>query len=178
MTLARAQEILNTPKERAENLMIVDLIRHDLHRLLGKVDVEKLMVVEEYKTVYQLVSVISGTLPEDKLETGITGFDVLARSIPPGSMTGAPKKRSVQILQQLEGDDRERGVYSGVAGYWSVCGAGDWSVVIRSAYRYDDEGEGEWWVGAGGAVTALSTPQGEWEEMCVKAESTVGAFSS
>lgn len=173
MTLAAASRILRTPKETAENLMIVDLIRHDLHRLAGdSVAVRKLMVVEEYAHVYQLVSVIEGRLP-----SAMTGFDVLATSLPPGSMTGAPKKRSVQLLQGIEG--RERKLYSGVVGYWSVCGAGDWSVVIRSAIRVDAEEEEEcdvWRIGAGGAITALSVPGEEWEEMVVKAESALGAF--
>lgn len=178
-TLASATEILNTPKERAENLMILDLIRHDLYRILGpgNVHVEKLMGVEEYKSVYQLVSVINGVIVNASASTApLTGIDVLASSLPPGSMTGAPKKRSVEILQELESGMEPRGVYSGVMGYMSVCGAGDWNVVIRSAWRYDDEGEGDWWVGAGGAVTALSMPVGEWEEMCVKLESTVPVF--
>lgn len=170
-TYASASRLLNVPKERAENLMIVDLIRHDLHRLATDVSVKKLMVTEEYASVYQLVSVITGTVdPQD----GMTGFDVLARSLPPGSMTGAPKKRSVEILQEIE--ETERGVYSGVLGYWSACGAGDWNVIIRSAFRYDDEfvttedgSEKEVWrIGAGGAITALSGPKEEWEEMEVK----------
>ncbi|KAG0127966.1 ADC synthase [Tuber indicum] len=178
-TYSSASLQLNTPKERAENLMIVDLIRHDLHRLATNVSVEKLMVVEEYASVYQLVSVITGSVePRDNM----TGFDVLARSLPPGSMTGAPKKRSVEILQEIE--ETERGVYSGVLGYWSVCGAGDWNVIIRSAFRYDDEvvttedgGEKEVWrIGAGGAVTALSGPREEWEEMEVKLDSALRAF--
>jgi len=175
MTRQRAEQMLNTPKERAENLMILDLIRHDLHRILGagNVTVPLLMSVEEYASVYQLVSVIEGVIPSSSL----TGLDILAASLPPGSMTGAPKKRSVEILQTLEADDEERGVYSGVLGYLSVCGAGDWNVIIRSAYQYDDDGdEGQWWLGAGGAVTALSTPEGEWEEMGVKLESTLRAF--
>lgn len=175
-TLASASAILNTPKERAENLMILDLIRHDLYRILGpgSVDVGQLMGVEEYKSVYQLVSVINGAIPAS--ESSLTGLDVLASSLPPGSMTGAPKKRSVELLGELESGMEERGVYSGVAGYMSVCGAGDWNVVIRSAWRYDCEGEGEWWIGAGGAVTALSTAEGEWEEMGVKLDSTLGVF--
>jgi para-aminobenzoate synthetase len=179
MTREMAESILNTPKERAENMMILDLIRHDLHRILGsgKVTVSQLMSVEEYASVYQLVSVIEGDIPsgQDEDRTPVTGLDILASSLPPGSMTGAPKKRSVEILQTLESEE-ERGIYSGVLGYMSVCGAGDWSVIIRSAYRYDYEGKGQWWVGAGGAVTALSTPQGEWEEMMVKLESTLSAF--
>ncbi|KAI5849603.1 ADC synthase [Morchella snyderi] len=173
MTPAAAERALRTPKETAENLMIVDLIRHDLHRLAGDtVAVPKLMVVEEYAHVFQLVSVIEGCLLQ-----GVSGFDVLAASLPPGSMTGAPKRRSVQLLRGMEG--RERGLYSGVVGYWSVCGAGDWSVVIRSAVRADAEVEEEcdvWRIGAGGAITALSVPGEEWEEMVVKAESALRAF--
>jgi len=179
MTREEAERILNTPKERAENLMILDLIRHDLHRILGagNVTVPQLMRVEEYASVYQLVSVIEGFIPSTEGKNApLTGFDILASSLPPGSMTGAPKKRSVEILQTLERNDEERGVYSGVLGYMSVCGSGDWSVIIRSAYRYDSEGEGRWWVGAGGAVTALSTAVGEREEMEVKLESTLRAF--
>ncbi|RVD83280.1 uncharacterized protein DFL_007675 [Arthrobotrys flagrans] len=203
VTRREAEDILNTPKERAENLMIVDLIRHDLHGVLdgqedegGGVKVSKLMGIEEYETVFQLVSVIEGRMGEHMREEGFTGMDVLYRSLPPGSMTGAPKKRSVEILQDIEGDADEgdncgeRGVYSGVFGYWSVCGGGDWSVVIRSMYRFDREfsngddyrrEEGmdkreRWRIGAGGAVTALSDPEGEWEEMLTKLDSTLAVF--
>lgn len=105
-------------------------------------------------------------------------------------MTGAPKKRSVQILQDLEDD--ERGLYSGVVGYWDVGGAGDWSVVIRSCFNHDervpfvesssmvpasDPQTEEWVLGAGGAITALSDPVAEWEEMMVKLKSVVRAFN-
>ncbi len=105
-------------------------------------------------------------------------------------MTGAPKKRSVQILQDLEDDDR--GIYSGVIGYWDVGGAGDWSVVIRSCFKHDEDdlpmNDGslsssdeprydEWFLGAGGAITALSDPVAEWEEMMVKLNSVVRAFT-
>ena len=85
-------------------------------------------------------------------------------------MTGAPKKRSVELLQEIE--SCERGIYSGVVGYLSVCGAGDWSVVIRTAFKYDDQNQTEeqecWTIGAGGAITALSSPEEEWEEMLTK----------
>ncbi|KAF3922674.1 hypothetical protein ABW21_db0203282 [Orbilia brochopaga] len=192
-----AEDVLNTPKERAENLMIVDLIRHDLHGVLdGQEDgdstkhsdgvtVTKLMGIEEYETVFQLVSVIEGRMGAQMSQDGFTGLDVLSRCLPPGSMTGAPKKRSVEILQEIEsradftGGMGERGVYSGVLGYWSACGAGDWSVVIRSMWRTDEVGEGgteRWRIGAGGAVTALSDPEGEWDEMVIKLDSTLAAF--
>ena len=112
------------------------------------------------------------------------GWEVLHKSLPPGSMTGAPKKRSVQILQELE--DTERGIYSGVVGYWCVGGSGDWSVVIRSCFRLDemttvstDDGVeyDEWFVGAGGAITALSDPEAEWDEMVTKLQSVLRAVS-
>jgi para-aminobenzoate synthetase len=96
-----------------------------------------------------------------------------------GSMTGAPKKRSVEILHGLE--DCERGVYSGVFGYWCVGGGSDWSVTIRSCFKYDTavsaESEWtEWTLGAGGAITALSEAESEWEEMMAKVESVLPAF--
>jgi len=270
LNLAEATVLLSTPKERAENLMIVDLIRHDLYGVVGsgRVSVPKLMVVEEYATLFQLVSVIEGSLAINDSEnepnntsakrlgwdralgqtvtirkgeykglTGIvkdmtysearvellserktiavskdalrfldqedaskTGIDVLASSLPPGSMTGAPKLRSCQILGKIE--KRERGVYSGVVGYMDVGGGGDFSVVIRSAFRWDEDspnaeedrkkreqedgngagngnGDGDTWtIGAGGAVTALSTEDGEWEEMVAKLRSTLRLFEN
>jgi para-aminobenzoate synthetase len=98
-----------------------------------------------------------------------------------GSMTGAPKKRSVEILQALEGEDRS--LYSGVFGYWCVGGGGDWSVAIRSCFRFEDapstgthNGSEEWTIGAGGAITALSEPEAEWDEMVTKLQSALGAF--
>lgn len=169
MTRARAEKILQTPKERGENLMIVDLIRHDLGQVLDNVRAAKLMSVEEYETVYQLVSVIQGDLPPT-----YSGIDVLAHSLPPGSMTGAPKRRSVDILTSLE-DNLARGIYSGVAGYWSVHDEGDWSVVIRSAFRYKQDPD-VWRIGAGGAITILSDASDEFEEMHTKLSSALQAF--
>lgn len=101
-------------------------------------------------------------------------------------MTGAPKKRSVEILQTLE--DQERGIYSGVFGYWCVGGGGDWSVTIRSCFKYEENKESrpdhmaetpeEWVIGAGGAITALSDPEAEWDEMLVKLQSVLRAFGA
>ena len=186
-TRTDAETILNSSKERAENLMIVDLIRHDLYGVVGpgNVRVEKLMQVEEYETVFQLVSVIEGRLP---CEGDVAGIDVLAASLPPGSMTGAPKRRSCEILQSVEGG-RHRGVYSGVLGYLDVGGGGDFSVVIRTASRWSGDVEGcedgecegvkswdVWTIGAGGAVTSQSTDVGEWEEMETKRDALLNAF--
>ncbi|KAA1467954.1 para-aminobenzoate synthase [Dentipellis sp. KUC8613] len=200
ITRAVAEEALvGSPKEVAENLMIVDLIRHDLHGVLGEdVAVKQFCQVEEYETVWQLVSVIEGKPPQHSVDghEGELGWEVLRRSLPPGSMTGAPKKRSVEILQTLE--DGERGIYSGVFGYWCVGGGGDWSVVIRSCFRYDDRfgphghrsdekspdlngtapGTEEWVIGAGGAITALSDADDEWDEMVVKLESVLRTFEA
>ncbi|OTB07738.1 hypothetical protein M426DRAFT_317633 [Hypoxylon sp. CI-4A] len=207
-TLAQAEAILHVPKEEAENLMIVDLVRHDLHGVcgVGRVDVPKLNVVEEYASVFQMISVVEGRLPapppppseqddsssananESKSASAntITGLDVLAASLPPGSMTGAPKKRSCEILHDVEGR-RERSLYSGVVGYMDVTGQGDWSVTIRSLFRWDDEittrrttGQERdlevWHIGAGGAVTALSTAEGERDEMFTKLKGPLGVF--
>ncbi|KAF8078895.1 ADC synthase [Lyophyllum atratum] len=193
ITRAVAEQLLaGSTKEVAENLMIVDLIRHDLHGVLGEdVQVKQFCVVEEYETVWQLVSVIEGRLARDSSADldpdGEVGCEVLKRCLPPGSMTGAPKKRSVEILQTLE--DEERSLYSGVFGYWCVGGGGDWSVTIRSCFRYHQPGgceadvpsshwTEEWTIGAGGAITALSDAEAEWDEMTVKLQSVLGAFGA
>lgn len=211
ITRAVAEKALaGSVKEVAENLMIVDLIRHDLHGVVGDdVAVPQFCGVEEYETVWQLTSVIEGRLPKGtELDDGSDlGWEVLRQSLPPGtsmiagsslcadaftgSMTGAPKKRSVEILASLEAEPR--GVYSGVFGYWDVGGAGDWSVTIRSCFKYDSEatapqapgsttgeraaGSVEWTLGAGGAITALSDAEAEWEEMIAKVESVLPAFA-
>jgi len=185
--------------------MIVDLITHDLHGVVGEnVVVKKFCGVEEYETVWQLVSVIEGALPRTirspEVEWGL-GWDLLSNSLPPGesscaffltfmptpecilgSMTGAPKKRSVEILQTLE--DSDRSLYSGTFGYWCISGAGDWAVTIRSCFKHDDSSgaagsdEEEWKIGAGGAITALSTVEGEWEEMHLKLQSVFRMFGA
>ncbi|KAL1739726.1 ADC synthase [Schizophyllum fasciatum] len=187
------RELAGSVKEVAENLMIVDLITHDLHHVVGEdVRVVKFCAVEEYETVWQLVSVIEGR-PSPKAiltPTWDLGTRVLRHSLPPGSMTGAPKKRSVEILQTLEDDPR--GIYSGVFGYWCVSGASDWAVTIRSCYKHDgaigdaardttdglvgDSGLEEWVMGAGGAITALSEPEAEWDEMLLKLRGVLRAF--
>lgn len=177
-----ATKLLKTPKEMGENLMIVDLIRHDLHAFIDHVYVSQLMAIEEYKTVYQLVSVIGG-----ELQKKYHGVDILHHSLPPGSMTGAPKKRSVELLQEIESlqpngnRGGRRGVYSGVVGYWSVTDDSDWSVVIRSVFHYNSDkqnlpGTNIWRIGAGGAITVLSDMDDEWEEMEIKLSSALQAF--
>lgn len=180
MTSEKAHTILKTPKEFGENLMILDLIRNDLYELIQEVNVEDFMVVEEYETVYQLVSVVKAH-GLSRPETPYTGLDVLRHSLPPGSMTGAPKKITVQLLQDVIEPELNRhvtagvrGVYSGVTGYWSANGNSDWSVNIRCMYSYN--GGNSWQIGAGGAITVLSTLQGELEEMYTKLESALQVF--
>ncbi|CAI5759260.1 unnamed protein product [Candida verbasci] len=183
-TLEKATKILKTPKEIGENLMIVDLIRHDVYQFTNDVNVSQLMTVEEYKTVYQLVSVIQGKLQKNN---GYSGIDLLHCSLPPGSMTGAPKKRSVEILQEIEEQQvtsikgGRRGLYSGVVGYWSITDDSDWSVIIRSVFHYkqdleNNENKNLYRIGAGGAITVLSEEEGEWEEMNLKLTTALQAF--
>jgi para-aminobenzoate synthetase len=177
MTREKAHKILNSSKEQAENLMIVDLIRHDLSGIVGagNCKVSKLMEVEEYETVYQLVSVIEGQLPQYSGEDSPRGLDVLKASLPPGSMTGAPKKRSCEILRDIE--QRPRGIYSGVMGYLDVGGAGDFSVVIRTAVKGRGKPDTDTWhIGAGGAVTIQSSDLDEFHEMETKVTSALRAF--
>jgi para-aminobenzoate synthetase len=196
MTFAKASEILASAKESAENLMIADLIRHDLYSTVGadsKVEVVKLCDVVESETVYSLVSHIRAHVPlvsdtkQDFLdrvcEMTHYGIRALTRTLPPGSMTGAPKKRSCEILHDLE--QRDRGVYSGAFGYIDVCGNGAWSVCIRSAFSNQeddsiDKQSGEkrrkWRIGAGGAITVLSNEEQEWEEMMTKLNSVLRGF--
>lgn len=195
MTLAHAQSILASPKESAENLMIADLIRHDLHSTVGwnaPVEVIQLCEVVEHETVYQLVSHIRATppippspppppspqTPPLHLKQIIHyGHKALRQTLPPGSMTGAPKKRSCEILDRLE--QRRRGVYAGVLGYLDVGGGGGFSVCIRTAVSEaseDRDGRQTWRVGAGGAITVLSEVEAEWREMGTKLESVLRAF--
>ncbi|KAJ2742371.1 para-aminobenzoate synthase, (PABA) [Coemansia sp. BCRC 34301] len=165
----RAQSLLNDAKERAENLMIVDLIRHDLAWISSNVQVPQLMAIESFQGVHQMVTTVRG-----RLHLSVGDVAALAHCFPPGSMTGAPKKRTVRLLDQLEGG-RRRGVYSGCLGYFSAHGVADWSVVIRTAV-VDQQGR-RLSVGAGGALTILSGPEKEWAEVETKLQSVLPGIS-
>ncbi|KAI9303509.1 ADC synthase [Cunninghamella echinulata] len=164
----RKQQLWEDVKERAENLMIVDLIRNDLAQVCypSSVQVPKLMHVETYEKVHHLVSTIRGNL-----RSQVNAVDALRKCFPPGSMTGAPKLRSVQLLDQLENNKR-RGAYSGCLGYLSLDGNADFNVVIRTAIiTKKSNNQVELSVGGGGAITFLSNPEQEWKEALLKTKS-------
>jgi anthranilate synthase component 1/para-aminobenzoate synthetase len=171
-------DLLASAKDRAENVMIVDLLRNDLLRtaLPGSVHVERLCAVESYATVHQMVSTVVGTLP-----SGASRAAVVAAAFPPGSMTGAPKISAMAIADRLEG--APRGVYSGVIGYFSSSGAVDLAVAIRTlvTVRTAAGGAGEVvrrTLGAGGAVTWSSTAVDEADEVVTKTRSVLGAVGA
>jgi para-aminobenzoate synthetase len=161
-------ELASSEKDRAENMMVVDLMRNDLSRVceIGSVRVAALFEIESYATVHQMVSTISGVLrPEESAVTCVRA------AFPPGSMTGAPKLRTMEIIDRLERG--ARGVYSGALGYFALSGAADLSVVIRSIVTTDTATT----IGVGGAVTTLSDPRQEVEETLVKARGLLDAIA-
>jgi para-aminobenzoate synthetase len=170
-----AERLRTSEKDRAENLMIVDLLRNDLGCVcaVGSVEVPALMEIESYETVHQLVSTVHG-----ELRPGAGALDAVRACFPPGSMTGAPKLRSVEILDRLEG--RARGVYSGAVGYLGLGGGCDLSVTIRAivldAAGATPGGPARATIGAGGAIVLQSDPEREFEEMLLKAAAPLRAI--
>jgi para-aminobenzoate synthetase len=164
---ALRRDLAEQPKDRAENLMIVDLIRNDLNRVceIGSVHVPKLFDVETYAPVHQLVSTIRGTLRD-----GVSAADCVRATFPGGSMTGAPKIRTMQIIDRLE--EGPRGFYSGALGWFGLSGAADLNIVIRTITATPSGAT----FGVGGAIIALSDADDEHEETVVKSRATVTAL--
>ena len=156
-------------KDRAENLMIVDLLRNDLSRVCapGSVHVPELFALEHYATVHHLVSTVVGDLAP-----GEDALSLLRAAFPGGSITGAPKVRAMEVIAELE--PSERGVYCGAIGYWSLTGALDCSIAIRTAVSH----AGRVYFSAGGGIVADSDPEQEYRETLDKARGMIDALQT
>ena len=161
------QELLDSQKDRSELLMIVDLERNDLNKVCrpGSVKVTELFSVEAYATVFHLVASIRG-----ELEKGKNAMDLIEAAFPGGSITGAPKRRAMEIIEELE--HSKRGLYTGTIGYIGLDGSCDFNIVIRTAvFR-----EGSFTLGAGGGITCESELEFEYEETLQKARALLEAI--
>ena len=161
-----AAELLADPKERAEHLMLLDLGRNDVGRVaaIGSVEVTEQFTIEHYSHVMHIVSNVEGTI-----RPGLDAIDALVAGFPAGTVSGAPKVRAMQIIDELEPD--RRGVYAGAVGYFAASGAMDTCIALRTAVVKD----GTMYVQAGGGIVADSQPEAEFEESRQKARALVRA---
>ena len=164
-----ANDLVDSPKDRAENVMIVDLLRNDLGKSckFGSVKVDEICKLESYSNVHHLVSSVSGVLKD-----GFDNFDLLLGCFPGGSVTGAPKVRAMQIIAELE--KSPRGIYCGSLGYLGFNGAMDTNILIRSIYS----SRGWLQFGSGGGIVSDSVPQSEYQEMLTKASGLIRAIKN
>jgi anthranilate synthase component 1 len=166
---ALAAELTTSEKERAENLMIVDLMRNDIGRVseIGSIEVPSLLSVESYAPVHQLVSTVRG-----RLAPGLVPMDAVVACFPAGSMTGTPKSSAARILDELEA--APRGIYSGAFGFFGLDGRVDLAMVIRSIVLGPHGAS----IGAGGGITVLSDPDEELAEVKLKAAALLSALGA
>jgi para-aminobenzoate synthetase component 1 len=155
-------ELRNSGKDRSENVMVVDLVRNDLSKVCteGSVQTDELFGIYSFPQVHQMISTISG-----QLKPGVSFTDILKASFPMGSMTGAPKRRVMQLIEQYE--KTKRGIYSGAVGYIDPQGDFDFNVVIRSILYNATDRYLSYQVGGG--ITAYSEAEKEYEECLLKA---------
>lgn len=166
--MANAEDLLADPKERAEHLMLVDLARNDVGRIadFGSVKVTDFMTIERYSHVMHIVSHVSG-----QLASGRNAFDVMRATFPAGTVSGSPKVRAMQIINELE--NSKRNTYAGAVGYFGFDGNLDSCIALRTVLLKD----GKAFIQAGGGVVADSTPEGEYQESMNKARAALRAVA-
>ena len=162
-----AEELLADPKERAEHVMLVDLGRNDVGRVAqyGTVELSDVMTVEQYSHVMHITSNVNGQLPADK-----TAFDALTACLPAGTVSGAPKVRAMEIIDEVE--PHRRGPYAGAVGYIDFGGNMDTCIALRTIVIQDDKA----YVQAGAGIVADSVPENEWNETLNKARGLLKAI--
>ena len=163
------KELLANPKERAEHVMLIDLARNDIGRVceFGTVAVDDVMVIERYSHVMHIVSGVSGTVRD-----GLGPVDVLRATFPHGTVTGAPKIRAMEIIDELE--PTQRSVYTGSIGYIGVDGNVCLNIAIRTVIIKD----GKAYVQTGGGIVADSVAEDEWEETITKARALLAGIAA
>lgn len=166
---ASKQALINSEKDQAENLMIVDLLRNDLSVFAetGSVKTTKLFDIESFNQVHHMVSQIEATLKPE-----VNPFEVLMTALPGGSITGAPKIRAMQIIEELE--HAPRGAYCGSMGYFNEDGSGSWNILIRTIQKYQDDIS----IWAGGGITIASDCDAEYQECFDKVEAMLNLLNT
>ncbi|EON75776.1 Para-aminobenzoate synthase, aminase component PabAa [Lunatimonas lonarensis] len=164
-------KLRNSEKEQAENLMIVDLMRNDLARVgkIGSITVDELFGVYRFRRISQMISSVSCTLPDD-----VSFAQILSKTFPMGSMTGAPKIKAMELIDRYE--DFKRGWFSGSMGYIDTKGDFDWNVIIRSVVI--DQHHGTFYFGVGSAITIDADANSEYEECLLKSQAIFEVFDN